>query len=101
MTVVDVITSVMLAGFSASLLFVAYNSDRFQRYGREALVCAGLFIAFLLVTRWLVLLDAISLATARTLNGAAAAVATAILAQLAYLHHRETRSHHHHDRSVL
>ncbi len=47
MTAVDVFASVMLAAFSGSLLFIAYNSQRFQRYGREALVCAGLFVAFL------------------------------------------------------
>lgn len=89
MTAVDVATSVMLAGFSASLLFVAHNANRFHRYGREALVCAGLFIASLLVTRWLNIFDAITVQTQRSLNGAAATVATAILAQLAYLHHRE------------
>jgi hypothetical protein len=93
-TLAQNITTVAVAALAWSLAYVALSANRYNRLGREALLCAASFIFLQAVTRTLSINNLISPGTARLLVGITAFFALAVLAQLAYLKRLDSRLQH-------
>lgn len=80
---------VTLAG--ATLLWIATEPNRFDRYGREALFCAGLFMISVGWVRILIDYGVLTVPQARAWNTCTAALTLLIIAQAMFLGHRHKR----------
>ena len=79
--------NVLIFVFAAILVMVAKR--RYERYGREALDCAALFIFTIGVNRALSIAHVISTDRVREINSYAILVCTVILAEAVWLHRVE------------
>ena len=66
-------------------LHTALVAQRFDRYGREALILAGLFLLQVSVTRVLGVAGVLDTVTNRTINSIAATIIAALILQTGYL----------------
>lgn len=81
----QMVANAAIAGLALALAYIALSGRRYQRIGREALLCTSAYLLFSAVCRMLLVADVIESETARVLTGAAAVAALAIIAQLAAL----------------
>jgi len=84
-------TTLAVFGLSFFLTYIALSALRYERYGREALLCASAFIGVQAIVRTLSINDVVSADTARLLVGMSAFTALAILFQLAILKAKDNR----------
>jgi hypothetical protein len=93
----QMVANAAIAGLALALAYIALSGRRYERIGREALLCTSAYLLFSAVSRMLLVADVIGSETARVLTGAAAVAALAILAQLAWLKHVDHihRKEHH------
>ena len=76
---------VVIFGMSGLLAWVAVHAHRFQRYGREALLCAAAWTFVVAVMRLLSLGGLVNTDTVRSTNTVAAIVAIVILTEIAWV----------------
>jgi hypothetical protein len=79
------LSTVAVAGLSWTLAYIALGAVRYQRLGREALLCVSGYLAVVAVARCLSTQGWISSEAGRFVSGMAAFAALVVLAQLAWL----------------
>ena len=84
----QLIGTICIALFAGILYLVAWKSHWFDRFGKEALLCAASLTMTTAAIRFLVYYKIISQSDARTINGIAAAVFLTILLEILYINRR-------------
>lgn len=79
------LSTVAVAGLSWTLAYIAFGAVRYQRLGREALLCVSAYLAVVAVVRCLSTQEWITSETGRVVSGVAAFAALVVIAQLAWL----------------
>ena len=77
--------SVVIFTMSGLFAWTAYHAHRFQRYGREALLCAAAWTFVVALMRCLSLAGVVNTDTVRSTNTVSAIVSLVILAEIAWL----------------
>ena len=84
--------AVVIFGMSGLLAWVAVHARRFQRYGREALLCAAAWTFVVALMRCFSLAEWVSTDTVRSTNTVSAIVAVVILSEIAWLRRVEQKN---------
>ena len=87
--ILQLVGTIALVVFGFGLVDVAHSTERFSRYGREALYCAAAFSFAACFARMAALLGLFTQENARIVNGLLAVAFVAILAQIVWLHRVE------------
>ena len=77
--------AVVIFAMSGLFALIAFHARRFQRYGREALLCAAAWTFVVAVMRLLSLGGLVNTDTVRSTNTVSAIVAIVILSEIAWL----------------
>ena len=84
--------SVVIFGMSGLFALTAFHTHRFQRYGREALLCAAAWTFVVALMRCFSLAEWVSTDTVRSTNTVSAIVAVVILSEIAWLRRVEQKN---------
>ena len=89
---IALVGAVVIFGMSGLFALTAFHTHRFQRYGREALLCAAAWTFVVALMRGLSLGGVVDTGTVRSTNTVSALAALLILWQIAWARRAEARN---------
>lgn len=85
------IGTIAVFALAVGLAHIALHARSYQRLGREALLCASAFVFIQAIVRTLSINHVLAPETARSVVAISAAAALAVLAQIGWLRHVDSR----------
>ena len=89
---IALVGAVVIFAMSGLFALIAFHARRFQRYGREALLCAAAWTYVVALMRCFSLAEWVSTDTVRSTNTVSAIVAVVILTEIAWLRRVEQKN---------